>query len=95
MNHFEVALLAGFLTVCLPTFMLFHIMLFRVNQHLPPERRIPHHSYLGAWSRLREEYQGFYPRSFLYQATVTGAVMCMVFAVAVFGFRWWEFFAGK
>jgi ABC-type spermidine/putrescine transport system permease subunit I len=95
MNHFTMALLAGFLTASLPTFALFHFMLFRVNQHLPPDRRIPHQLYWGDWRKLRNEYLGFYPRSFLYLATVTGAVMCLGFAVALFGFGWWEYFAGK
>ncbi|MBZ5671550.1 MAG: hypothetical protein LAO04_17715 [Acidobacteriia bacterium] len=94
MNRYETALLVAFATFSLPTFALYHVMVFKVNQQLPPDRRIPHRSYWGGWSRLREEHKGFFPRSFLYQAAVTGAVMCLLIALAVAGFRFWEYWAG-
>ena len=95
MNQYETMLLIGFIAVYLPAFGFYHLMVFRVNQQLPPPNRIPHSLYLGGWSRLAREYKGFYPRSFLYQLTLTCAVTGLIIAVGLVGFRVWEYAAGR
>jgi len=95
MNQHEKILFLGFIAFYLPTFGLFQLMIFRVNQHLPPERRIPHSLYLQGWNRLSREYKGFYPKSFLYQFTVIWAATCLFIAVGFAGFRFWEYAMGR
>ena len=84
-------LFIAFIASYLPAFGLYHLMVFRVNQQLPPDRRIPHFRYIGEWNRLAKEYKGFYPRSFLYQLALTCAVTCLVIALGLAGFRVWEY----
>jgi hypothetical protein len=95
MNQHETMLLICFIAFYLPAFGLYHLMVFRVNQQLPSDRRIPHSLYLGGWSRLAKEYKGFYPRSFLYQFTLTCAVTGLIIAVGIVGLRVWEYATGK
>jgi hypothetical protein len=95
MNQYETILLTGFVVSYLPAFDLYHLMVFRVNQQLPPDRRISHSLYLGGWSALVSEYKGFYPRSFLYQLTMTCAITCLTVAVGLAGFRVWEDATGR
>jgi hypothetical protein len=71
------------------------LMIFRVNQHLPPDRRVPHSLYLGGWTRVAREYKGLYPRSSLYQFTLTCAVTCLIIAVGLAGLRVWEYATGR
>jgi hypothetical protein len=66
-------------------------MLFGVNQHLPPDRRIPHSLYLGGWNRLAREYNGFYPGSLLYRFTLACAITCLLIALGFAGFCVWEY----
>src|SRR5580700_6565826 len=61
MNQRETMFLIGFIAFYLPAFGLFHLMIFRVNQQLAPDRRIPHSLSLGGWNRLAREHNGFYP----------------------------------
>lgn len=84
-------LLIGFIAFYLPAFGLYHLMVFRVNQQLPSDRKLPHSLYLGGWSTLAREYKGFYPRRFLYQFTLTCAVTGLIIAVGIVGLRVWEY----
>jgi hypothetical protein len=95
MNRYETALLVSILAFYFPAFGLYHFMLFMVNRQLPPERRIPHFLYRRGWNRLGTEYRGLYPRSSLYQLTLFCAVMVLIFATALLGFRFWEYISGK
>jgi hypothetical protein len=95
MNHYETILFIGFLAFYLAAFGAYHLMVFKVNRCLPPDRRIPHYLSLGRWNRLAREYKGSYPRSSLYQFTLVCAVTGLIIAVAFTGFRVWEYAAGR
>jgi hypothetical protein len=95
MNRYETMLFVGFIAFYLPAFGLFQLMIFIVNRHLPPDRRIPHSLYFGGWNSLAKEYKGLYPRSFLYKFTLTCAVTCLIIAVGIAGFRVWEYVMGR
>jgi hypothetical protein len=95
MNQYETMFLIGFIAFYLPAFGLYHLMVFRVNRQVPPDRRIPHSLYFGGWSRLTTEYKTFYPRSVVYQFALTCAVITMIVAVSLAGFRLWEYVKGK
>jgi uncharacterized membrane protein len=90
-NQYDKALFVVFVALYLLTFGLFHFMILRVNRNLPRSRRIPHFLSRGSWSKLANEYRGFYPRSVLYRLTVSGAIALLVIAVAMFVFRFWEY----
>jgi hypothetical protein len=47
MSQHEATLLIGFVAFYLPAFGLYHLMVFRVNQQLPSDRKLPHLLYLG------------------------------------------------
>jgi hypothetical protein len=95
MNKYETALFVSFLAAYLPTIGLFHFMLSRVNSQLPPESRLPHSLSWGEWNRLKREYKDFYPRSIVYQLTVSSAVAILILAIAMLAFRFWEYASGK
>jgi hypothetical protein len=95
MNQYETILLTGFVVSYLPAFGLYHLMVFGVNQQLPPDRRISHSLYFVGWSRLVSEYKSFYPKNFLYQLTMTCAITCLIVAVGLAGFRVWEYATGR
>jgi hypothetical protein len=95
MNQLETMFLIGFIAFYLPAFGLFHLMIFRVNQQLPPAQRIRHSLYWRGWSRLAKEYNEFYPGSFLYRFTLTCTVTCLIIAIGFAGFRVWEYAAGR
>lgn len=87
MNRYETMLFCGFIVFYLPAFGLYHLMVLRVNRQLPSDRRIPHSLFWGGWNRLSSEFERFYPRSLLYQFTLTCAVICLIIAVLFAGFR--------
>jgi len=91
MNRYDKWMFIAFAALSLPTFGLFHFMILRVNRNLPRSRRIPHSLSRGDWSKLANEYKGFYPRSILYRLTVSGAIALLTIAVAMFVFRFWEY----
>ena len=95
MNRHETALLIAILALYFPAFGFYHLMVFRVNRHQPPDRRIPHSLFWGHWSKLEKDYKGFYPRSILYHLTLICAVSVLILAAALFAFRFWEYMSGK
>jgi hypothetical protein len=95
MNEYQKALLIGFGVFYFHALGLYHFMVFRVNRQLPPHRRIRHSLFWGGWNKLRDEYKGFYPRSSVYQMTVSSAVTCLLFAAAFSAFCFWEYSTGK
>lgn len=94
LNEYEIGLLVGFGASYLPAFGLYHWLVFRVNQKLPPdEEPIRHSLYLGGWSVLANEYKRLYPGSVLYQAVLILAVICFACAALFAGVRVWEWLA--
>jgi hypothetical protein len=91
MNQCETILFIGLILCYLLAFGLYHLMVFRVNVQLPPDRRIPHSLYFGGWNTLARQYKGLYPRSSLYQFTLTCAVACLIIAAGFAAFRVWEY----
>jgi hypothetical protein len=59
MNHHETAILVLFVAFYLLTFALYHLMIFRVNQHLTPDQRLRHSISVLTWQRLRQNYNAF------------------------------------
>jgi hypothetical protein len=97
MNRCETLLFLGFTVLFLSGLGLHHFMAFRLNQQLPPGRRIP--QYLGFYSRgwieLVTEYKSFYPRSSLYQFTLAWAICCLIIAGGLAGVCIWEYATGR
>jgi hypothetical protein len=91
MNPQDKGMFISFLAVYLPTFGLFHFMIFRVNRNLPMSRRIPHSLSRGNWTNLANAYKEFYPRGILYRLSLSGAITLLVIAVAMFVLRFWEY----
>jgi hypothetical protein len=84
-----------FLSFYFPAIFLFHLMVYRVNSHLPPDMKIPHSLYFGEWKRLAREYKFYYPRSVLYPLTLACAGSIFVLGVAIFCYRFWDLAFGK
>ncbi len=95
MNRYQTILFGGFIALYLPALGLYHWMVFRVNQRLPPDRRIPHSLYWGGWNRLRNEFERFYPSSPLYQIALTLTATCLIIAVLFAGFSILQYAIGK
>ena len=95
MNQYEKLLLVGLGVFYLPALGLFHLMVFRVNRQLPPDRRMPHSLFWGGWNKVHDEYERFYPRSSLYQLTVSSAFAFLLLALALVGFRIWGYLRGN
>lgn len=95
MNRPESALFLAILALYFPAFGLYHLMVARVNRQQPPNGRIPHSLFRGNWKRLEKEYKAFYPRSVLYQLTLSCAVSLLILALALVAFRFWEYASGK
>jgi hypothetical protein len=76
-------------------FFLYHFMLFRVNQTLPPNQRIPHSLTFGNRDRLGTEYKALFPRSHVYQMTLLSAFTLIALAVLFAGIRIWLAAAGR
>jgi hypothetical protein len=95
MSQSETAILVLFVAFYLPTFALYHFMVFRVNKHLAPTRRTRHSTSFLSWSRLGESYREFYPESFLYSFTRSSAIVLLLIAVRMVVLRLWEYGSGK
>ena len=91
MNQRETMLLVSFLPFYSSAFGLYHFMIFRVNQQLSADRKIPHHISLLGRKRLAGEYKVFYPKSVIYPLAFGCAVTCLVIALAFGGYRIWEY----
>jgi hypothetical protein len=91
MNQYETAILTVFVVLFLPTFALYHLMVFRINKYLAPDRRIPHSTSFLRWRRLGESYKEFYPRSSLYSLARSSAFILLFIAAAMVVFRVWGF----
>jgi tellurite resistance protein TehA-like permease len=76
-------------------FCLYHFMVFRVNKHLPADEKFPHSLSLGQPNELGALYKSLYPRSAIYQLTLTCAITMVVLAVAFACFRVWSAAEGK
>ena len=87
MSRYDTALLVSILAAYFPAFGLYHLMIYRVNKEVPPDRRIPHSLSWGHWSRLRSEYKSCYPRSILYPLTLSCAFVLLSLALTLVAFR--------
>ena len=94
-DHYVGFFVAVFIAFYFPTFLGYHLMVFRVNQCLSIEDRIPHSLSLGEWNLVTKKYKGFYPRSILYQLILSWAVTGFVLAIAIFVIRFWDLARGK
>ncbi len=95
MNQYEKALFLSLLAFYFPALGLYHFMIVRVNRHLPPDRRIPHSLSWGDWNRLGTQYKARYPKSFVYQLTLSCAATILILAVTLLTVRLWEYLSGK
>ena len=64
MSQSKTAILVLLVAFYLPTFALYDFLVFRVNKHLAPNRRIRHSTSFLSWSKLGESYREFYPEIF-------------------------------
>jgi hypothetical protein len=87
-------LLVGFVVLYLPAFGLFQWMIYRVNSSCRSTGEFPIR-FFGEAGRLGREYKDLYPKSLLYQFTVTCAVACLIVAASFAGFRVWEYATGR
>ena len=94
-DHYVGLLVAVFLAFYFPAFFGYHLMIFRVNQGLSVEDRIPHSLSLGEWSMVAKKYKALYPRSILYQLILSWAVTGLVLAIAIFVIRFSDVARGK
>lgn len=88
-------ILPMFFAFYLTALFLYHFMVYRVNKHLPPDKRIPHSLTFGQRDRLAREYSALYPRSILYRLTLLCAATLLVLAAAFASFRIWDAARGK
>ncbi len=95
MNQITAVLLIALFVVYFPALGLFHLMILRVNRRLPTREKIPHSLYWGGWRRLRDQYKGFYPRSSLYELTLSSSVFFFILAIAIVVFRVWAYVTGR
>jgi len=84
-------ILAIFFALYVATLCLYHAMVFRVNQHLSAEEKFLHSLSFRQRERLRDLYESLYPDSWVYQFTLTGAVLLVVFAVLFVFLRIWSY----
>jgi len=76
---------------------LFHLMIFKVNRSLKYEDRIPHSLYWrrGGWNELKVRYEGVYPGSHLYSATLYLTILFFCAAVVLSAALFWYKLHGK
>ncbi len=95
MGKYETILFIGLIVIYPPPFGLYHLMVFRVNRRLPPDRRIPHRLTPRWDGRLGTVYKAFYPRSHLYGLTLLLLLGILIIAPAFVGLRIWEQATGR
>jgi len=83
-------ILSVFLTFFFAAFFLYHFMVFKVNQHLDPGEKFPHSMSFGQREQLRDLYKSLYPRSPVYQFTMSCAIALLLLAVAFAAYRFWD-----
>lgn len=81
----------AFLAFYLAAMFLYHFMVYRVNKHLAVGEKFPYSISFGERQQLRDLYRSLYPHSPIYQFTMTCAVMVLVLALALVGYRLWDF----
>lgn len=91
MNRIEDILLAGFIAFYLIVFGLYHLMVSKANQQLPPHSKIPRSlaPSVFRWNSFATEYKRVFPRSLLYKIALTCAVADLIIALFFVGFRIW------
>ncbi len=95
MNTYETALLVLLLPFYFAAFGLYQFMVFAVNRRLPASEKIPHSVSWRGWSRVKDTYRGFYPRSIVYQLTLACAATTATIAVGLVALRVYEYTHGR
>ncbi len=88
-------LLSIFAAFFIAAFCLYHLMVFRVNKHLATDEKFPHSLSFGQRNELGPLYKSLYPKSAIYQLTVSCAVTIILVAIAFVCFRVWSLAEGK
>jgi hypothetical protein len=88
-------ILSMFFVFSATAFLLYHLMVFRVNKHLAPGEKFPHSLSFGQRNRLATLYKSLYPKSIVYQLTLVCAITTMLTAIAFVSFRVWSYAQGK
>jgi hypothetical protein len=94
-NRYEAALVVAFLPLYFVAFGLYQYMVFAVNNRLAASERIQHSLFWRGWSRVRDNYERFYPNSFVYQISTTCSMVVVAIALAFLGLRLWEYAHGR
>jgi hypothetical protein len=76
-------------------FGLYHLMVFRVNRNVELGEQFPHSLAIGQRDELRTLYKSLYPRSIIYELTLTCSFSLILIAVAFVCFRVWSAVEGK
>lgn len=71
------------------------LVIFEVNQWLPPGQKLSYHWSWLNWKEIETRYKEFYPRGNLYRLTLQSAIVLIVFALITAGYFGWESIAGK
>ena len=79
----------------LAAFLLYHLMVFRVNRQLAPGEKFPYPLPLGQMNQLTTLYKSLYPKSIVYHFTLVCAVTMMLLVIAFVAFRIWSYAEGK
>jgi ABC-type maltose transport system permease subunit len=95
MNKHETTLFVLFLPFYFTAFGLYHFMIFSVNNRLRGSEKIPHSLFWRGWNRVKNEHNRLHPRSFVYQLTVTYAVVVVLIAMALLALRSWGYTHGR
>lgn len=95
MNHYDTTAFLLFLPFYLAALGLYHLMVFAVNRRLAASERIPHSLFWAGWSRVKDAYRRFYPRSIVYPLTLACAVATAAIAVGFVALRIYEHTHGR
>jgi hypothetical protein len=79
----------------LAAFLLYHLMVFRVNKHLTPGEKFLYPLPLGQMNQLTTLYKSLYPKSIVYHLTLVSAVTMMLLAIAFVALRIWRYAEGN
>ena len=86
--------MSAFLGFFFVAFVLYHLMVFKVNRFLDVGEKFPHSLSFGQRAKLRDLYKSLYPRSVVYQFTMICAGAMFLLALGFVAFRMWDFLRG-
>ncbi len=91
MNSTEAALFLAFVLFYLVAFGLYQLMVFKLNRFRRPDSKIPHRLFWGGWKLVETEYKTAYPKSSVYQLSLSSAVSALVIGLGLAVLRIWEY----